>query len=50
MKTYSPKPNAPNTTAWTRDLDAPAPVVEKPKKAAKVNLWTAPLASILVKR
>jgi len=39
-KPAAPKPNAPNTLAWTRPLGTPAP---KPTKAPKFNPWTTPL-------
>jgi hypothetical protein len=47
MSKRTPKPNAPNTTAWTRPLVAPAPAATKAPKpgtrAYTVSLWTAPL-------
>lgn len=39
----SPKPNAPNTLAWSTPLGAYVPPT-KPRKVAKPNPWTKPIA------
>lgn len=42
----SPKPNAPNTTAWISPLGAYAPPPSKPRKAVKANPWTKPIGQV----
>lgn len=44
MQKSQPRPNAPNTLAWTRPLGTPAP-----KGKAKFNPWTAPLATVIAR-